>query len=252
MAVTTSPDDGFREIQLSGKQLVFLFMAVTVVLVVTFLTGVLVGRGVRAERAESAQADVLSETPPVPVRTPTPMLEGAGADPRNAAPPVPAGDDGPIDSKQAATTEPAEEPPVAVRRSQAGDVPAAPQSKPTEPTPKGGSAPSAASVPARQPTIAAAASPAVSAPPAPAAATSDTAPPRSGYAVQVAAVNVRSEADAIVKRLSGKGYAAYVEVPKGSTSVFRVRVGTFKTRSEAQTVADKLKKEEKFKPWVTR
>ena len=32
--------------------------------------------------------------------------------------------------------------------------------------------------------------------------------------------------------------------------MFRVRVGTFKTRSEAQTVADKLKKEEKFKPWV--
>ena len=74
----------------------------------------------------------------------------------------------------------------------------------------------------------------------------------SGYAVQVAAVNVRGEADAIVKRLSGKGYKAYVETPKGSTSVFRVRVGTFKTRREAQTIADKLKKEEKFKPWVTR
>jgi cell division septation protein DedD len=77
-------------------------------------------------------------------------------------------------------------------------------------------------------------------------------PARSGYAVQVAAVNARGEADTIARRLAGKGYSAYVEVPKGSTSVFRVRVGTFKTRREAQTVADKLKKEEKFKPWVTR
>jgi hypothetical protein len=44
-----APDDGFHEIQLSGKQLVFLFMATTVVSVVIFLCGVLVGRGVRSE-----------------------------------------------------------------------------------------------------------------------------------------------------------------------------------------------------------
>ena len=42
-------DDGFHEIQLSGKQLVFLFMATTVVSVVIFLCGVLVGRNVRGE-----------------------------------------------------------------------------------------------------------------------------------------------------------------------------------------------------------
>ena len=53
-------DEGFREIQLNGKQLVFLFMAATVVLVVTFLFGVLVGRGVagREPRREMASADV--------------------------------------------------------------------------------------------------------------------------------------------------------------------------------------------------
>ena len=44
-------DDGFHEIQLSGKQLVFLFMMTTAVSVVIFLCGVLVGRGVRNERA---------------------------------------------------------------------------------------------------------------------------------------------------------------------------------------------------------
>ena len=43
----TMSDEGFHEIQLNGKQLVFLFMAATVVSVVIFLCGVMVGRGVR-------------------------------------------------------------------------------------------------------------------------------------------------------------------------------------------------------------
>jgi hypothetical protein len=57
-------DDGFHEIQLSGKQLVFLFMATTVVSVVIFLCGVLVGRGVRAEAMGAATPD-----PPRPRRS---------------------------------------------------------------------------------------------------------------------------------------------------------------------------------------
>jgi cell division protein FtsN len=34
--------------------------------------------------------------------------------------------------------------------------------------------------------------------------------------------------------------------------VYRVRIGTFKTKREADSVAARLKKEEKFTPWVTR
>ena len=64
---------------------------------------------------------------------------------------------------------------------------------------------------------------------------------------------MRSEAEAIAKRLSAKGYAAYVLTPpSGTPAVFRVRVGKFPTRREAETVASKLQKEEQFKPWVTR
>src|SRR5688500_6636946 len=44
-------DEAFHEIQLNGKQLVFLFMAATVVAVVIFLCGVMVGRGVQPLRA---------------------------------------------------------------------------------------------------------------------------------------------------------------------------------------------------------
>lgn len=71
--------------------------------------------------------------------------------------------------------------------------------------------------------------------------------------MQVAALNVRGDADVIARRLSSKGYPAYVqEPPNGTGAVFRVRVGTFKTRREAETVAARLQKEEQIKPWVTR
>jgi len=260
LAVASSNDDGFREIQLNGKQLVFLFMAVTVVLVVTFLTGVLVGRGVRAERVEAAQSDAAIEQPAAPDRAAVDPPE-KGSDPTAAAPPASTEDEPTVDGKGAAARveSPAEEPPVAIARSSPSP---ATQVKTPEP-PKAVAANSAKASPAPAPPVkapaptAAAATPAPAAPPAADAAASATpaatgSPDRSGYAVQVAAVNARSEADSIAQRLSGKGYAAYVESPKGSQKMFRVRVGTFKTRSEATTVANKLKKEEKFNPWVTR
>ena len=66
-AFTDVADDGFHEIQLSGKQLVFLFMATTVVSVVIFLCGVLVGRGVRGDTVNAAQRRAVA-TPPRPRR----------------------------------------------------------------------------------------------------------------------------------------------------------------------------------------
>ena len=51
-------DHGFHEIQLSGKQLVFLFMAAVVVAWCVFLLGVSVGRGVRSATAQTASGDV--------------------------------------------------------------------------------------------------------------------------------------------------------------------------------------------------
>ena len=86
-------DDAFHEIQLNGKQLVFLFMVTTVVLAVAFLSGVFVGRGVRLERAATfAEAGVVS-----PVTTPDLVASqeatpAAGSDP-TAAPPPPAVDE---------------------------------------------------------------------------------------------------------------------------------------------------------------
>src|SRR5262245_15358589 len=58
-------DEGVHEIQLNGKQLVFMFMAVTVVAVVIFLCGVMVGRGVRTPRAAET-ADTKTDVPADP------------------------------------------------------------------------------------------------------------------------------------------------------------------------------------------
>jgi cell division septation protein DedD len=84
-------------------------------------------------------------------------------------------------------------------------------------------------------------------------ASSTGEPAGAGFAIQVAAMREKDEADTIVKRLSGKGYPAYVVTPaKGAPLMFRVRVGKFKERSEADSVAARLEKEEQFKPWIVR
>ena len=88
-------DDGFHEIQLNGKQLVFLFMAATVVSVVIFLCGVLVGRGVRAERGNGTETAAVNDSPAdiTPTQPPPPLVSpAAGSDPTAAAAPPPAED----------------------------------------------------------------------------------------------------------------------------------------------------------------
>jgi DedD protein len=264
-------DDGFHEIQLNGKQLVFLFMAATVVSVVIFLCGVLVGRGVRAERnaADSSVASI-ADTTPQPASTP-PTQPPPGSDPTKAAAPPGAEDLSYFDRlerskapaeqlKPAATAGPAPAPAPAssgpAERPKPNAAPAqttARASVPPEPKPKAAPPKPAPAKPAPppEPQRAAAPEPQRTAPADEAAAAPE--PAGQGFAVQIAALNVRSEADAIARRLSSKGYAAYVISPaNGTPAVYRVRVGKFPTRREAESVAAKLQKEEQFKPWVTR
>ncbi len=239
-------DDNVHEIQLNGKQLVFLFMAATVVSVVIFLSGVMVGRGVRAERlAAAAATDALAEptadavTPP-PADPPSASIDLTKAD----APPT-AGESG-----APATTDAADE----IRPDRPAPKKPAPvtDNKPVQMASnvKPAAAPEAAKpVATREPAPTA---PVVAKPAARPASAVATPVDNGTFAVQVAALNTRGEADTIAKRLSSKGYAAYVQVPSGTNSVFRVRVGSYKTRREAEAVATKLQKEEHVKPWVTR
>lgn len=238
-------DDGFHEIQLNGKQLVFLFMAVTVVSVVIFLCGVLVGRGVQLDRggvSESVEAAADMPAAPDPV-------EVGG----NSSQPIASNEKTTFDEKLESKALPAEKLPPA-------DAPPA-KAEPVDEPPT--AAPSAAAPAAASPTPAAKAPAAAAknAPPktdapkadAPKVAAAPTEPAGSGVAVQVSAFRVRQEADSLATRLIGKGYQAYVVPPApGAPALFRVRVGKFKERREADRIAARLKKEEQFDPWIVR
>ena len=253
--MSQTDDEGFHEIQLNGKQLVFLFIAATVVSVVIFLCGVLVGRGVRTNQNVIADASPTSTTADTSPRQPAaPVPTPPGSNPTTAAaPPAPADDLSYFDRLQKPNAPVEQLKPPSERRAAAAERPAPAAARPAAPPPApdrsaagARPAPPAAreSSPQRAATTAAAA-------PVPAAARAE--PGGQGFAVQIAALNVRSEADAIANRLSSKGYAAYVLAPAdGTPSVFRVRIGKFPTRREAETIAARLQKEEQLKPWVTR
>jgi cell division septation protein DedD len=255
-----TPDDGFHEIQLNGKQLVFLFMAATVVSVVIFLCGVLVGRGVRAERAAVESAAMVE--PPVVDATPTTASATSGDnDPRKALPPA-AVDDLSYHTRLESTQPVSEQLKPATAQNTAAPGPLVadaplPTPRPvpvaTTPPPAPKPVPSAAATTTAATTTpktpsAAATTPAAAARPAPPASAPAS---KAAFVVQLAALNSRGEADAMVKRLAARGYEAYVQAPAtGSPSVFRVRVGNYQTRREAESVAARIEKEGQFKPWV--
>jgi cell division septation protein DedD len=80
-----------------------------------------------------------------------------------------------------------------------------------------------------------------------------TAVPHEGFAVQVAAVRERDEADRIVAKLVNQGYSGYLIRGQGAAAAFyRVRVGAFKDRQAAEEVAVRLERAEGVKPWIVR
>ena len=212
-------DEGLHEIQLNGKQLVFLFMASTVVAVVIFLCGVMVGRGVRAQRP-ALEAAVEAAADPTSGATPAVPLAPAAAVTSNA--PVAAQETLTYPSRLEGQEPVAEtlKPRSEVRPSTSSRRPEALEGRDS------GSAKSASVA---------------------------GEPAGNGFVVQVAAVNDRREAETIATRLAGKGYPSFVTTPpRGAARMFRVRVGKYPTRGEAEAVAARLRKEDQFKPWITR
>jgi len=229
-------DEGLHEIQLNGKQLVFLFMASTVVAVVIFLCGVMVGRGVRAQRP-ALEAAVEAATDPTSGTTPGVPLAPAAAVTSNA----------PVASQETLTYPSRLE----------GQEPVEERLKPGSATRDSGFAKSAPVV-VGKPAVtkkepAKRIAPAADANAAPASAPASGEPAGNGFVVQVAAVNDRREAETIATRLAGKGYPSFVTTPpRGAARMFRVRIGKYSTRREAEAIAARLQKEDQFKPWITR
>ena len=209
------PDQEVHEIQLNGKQLVFMFGAAVVVSVVIFLCGVMVGRGVRQPQADLLAASA-ADTP----------LESS--DPFDAAITPP---EVPVD----ATPAPEREDVTYGNRLEA----AAPIDEPLRP------------VPASKPAVTPAVAEKPAAPPEPASNTRFAEPPGTGYVVQVGAYPTRADAEAHAGRLGAKGYRTFItlnnDVPRGR---YRVRIGKYPDRRDAEAIAHRLRQEERLNPWV--
>ena len=79
------------------------------------------------------------------------------------------------------------------------------------------------------------------------------AEPPGPWAVQAAAFKTQAQADALQKQLTQSGFDAYVvpvAVSDGQPN-YRVRIGTFKSKAEAQRVAERVRGERSLAAFIT-
>jgi len=211
----------------SAKQLVFLAIMATVVAVIVFLCGVLVGRGVPARHtAMGTVSDVLPRgsaqvvigVPEVPTsedgETASPLVGLSYFERLSGIEPVVEAVELQSVGQDASTTE--------------GDAPdAAPAVAVTE-----GSVPP------------------LTTPSAP----EETGPSPAGgmFVLQVTALRESAEANQMAEGLVASGYPAFVVAPAADApvAVFRVRVGPYADRAEAEAAGRRLEAEQRLKPWV--
>jgi cell division septation protein DedD len=237
------------QIPVSSKQLIVYFVFLVIALSAAFLAGVMVGRNVDSSPEPVARDIQEAAAAEEPAASPTPdaltygstlqgdKVEGlapraAGATQAPATRPTPTPAPAPSPSP-ARATEPARSPSPAAAKAQERATP--------RPTPKPVATP--------RPAVATKATP--KATPTPAKPQkSPAATPLARLTIQVGAFKERAAAEAIVKRLKGKGYSAYL-VPV-SEGLFNVRVGSFTDREDAERVLAKLESQEKFKPFIVK
>ena len=205
-------DDGIHEISLNGKTLVFIFMATTVLLVVTFLLGVLVGRGARELQGLNQKvltSDVVEED----------LVEEFGMAPEVVLPEDETVQMGDLSYPGRLTS------PDVMQESVNPDsglieevLPSEVESIITEQTPLAGSSLESVKV---------------------------------GFTVQVTAVRSREDAEAMLEQLLSDDYPAYLLEPKSPAELYRVRVGQYQDQKEADDMRRRLE-EAQFPAWITR
>jgi cell division septation protein DedD len=242
-------DDYYYEIQLTNKQLVFYFMAGAAGLILSFLAGVMVGRGVETAGGTQEPARPVMESKIVAEQPPA--APTAAPAPSEYSYPQRLESDRPEEGLERPRSGAAATPPTA--------KPAPTKATPAASTPAAKPGPAPAS---KAPAVPAATPKATATPPPPAAtpvprlAPASAGLPKSlpssgkGFAVQVVALKDRASADAVVERLKGRGFPAYVVVPAGKGGgLFTVHVGVYRDRADAELVVERLRGE-KFKPFI--
>jgi hypothetical protein len=205
-------DDGIHEISLNGKILVFIFMATTVLLVVTFLLGVLVGRGARELQGLNQKVltfDVVEED----------LVEEFEMAPEGVLPEDETVQMGDLSYPGRLTS------PDVMQESVNPDsglieevLPSEVESIITEQTPLAGSSLESVKV---------------------------------GFTVQVTAVRSREDAEAMLEQLLSDDYPAYLLEPNAPAELYRVRVGQYQDQKEADDMRRRLE-EAQFPAWITR
>lgn len=215
-------DEYYYQIELTNKKLIFYFLAGAFALVLSFLAGVMVGRGVdgrsadpSAERATAEDRIVLDATPAPSSAAPSPedltyaqRLESDRLDDTLERP-----------APSASMTPRPAAPPREERRMKPSPSPAAAQA--------------AASVP-------------------PAADEPAPTPRKGAFSLQVGAFRDKATAGGVVSRLKRKGFPAFVAQGDRADGLFNVRVGSYADRAEAERVQKRLRDVERFQPFVVK
>lgn len=249
-----SHEPSYYEITLTNRQVVVAFVILLLCLVSAFFSGLWIGR----ESAARAQEQIVRNTPPTPAEpeegqaleefrffedgqekgatpTPAPVQEVAQATPTPEAP-----DDTTLledfggGGDEEATPDP--DLPEGRRRRGRGAQPGD-----EEETAAATPAPPASPIPSPSPT--------------PARPRSTPAEPRMGagqLVIQVFSTADVDQAESVRGRLVKGGHKAYLSpVQVGGRTMYRVRIGPFDSRDQAQKVAEQVRKGYKLDTWVT-
>ena len=219
----------------TAKQIVFLFMAATVVAVVVFLCGVLVGRGVPLASGltvsgAAADRDPMYDLPPTTLSTPRSEPSAAASESGDLTYYRRLSDGAPPSETLRPTTTRVEPESTEVA------APADPGDGAT-PGPEFEATEAIVEAPAETTAVPA-------------------APPRptEGFSVQVTAVLSQASARRVASQLTAKGYPTVVVDPEPNepVAVYRVRIGPYAERAEAERIMQRLETEEQLKPFLTR
>lgn len=201
---------------LSARYLILVFLVGVAACAVFFSLGFLVGYNERTSKSAGPSEQVTpSGVIPPPVNGPLETVQTTGKE------------TAPIRAREAAPepslTESAAEQKPATGRA-AGQTPPSPSSRTS--TRAATTSPSALNAPSRE--------------------------VEAGYTVQVAASRDKEDAEKLVNELRSRGFAVFVVRPEYSPTkdnLYRVQLGPFATREEAQRVRDRIAKEG-FKPFI--
>lgn len=265
----SSHEPSYYEIALTNRQVVVAFIILLVCLLSAFFSGVWIGREGTGARVASAAEDQIRDTPPQKPQEGQNLEELAFFDDRNpdptagdatekpapgVTPPQPAADSTLVeevtgdfgDEEPAAAKDDNANLTKAERRARRREAREAAERRAAEE--KAAVATQLASKPAAKPARA-------EEPPATTKKTSrssEPSVPKGSVVIQVFSSPDKAQADRIRNQLAGGGYSAYLSpVEKAGHTMYRVRLGPYGSRDDAQKVAEKVRKGYKLDTWVT-